>query len=54
MHKRLEQVRVVRVVEVLEKIGTPEAAALLRTLARGAPGVPLTRASAGVLKRLSR
>src|SRR5262249_37929804 len=38
-----EQLRLVRAVEALEKMGTPEARAVLRTLAGGAPGALPTR-----------
>jgi hypothetical protein len=48
----LEIVQMVRAVEVLERIGTPEAKQLLHTLAKGAPGARLTRESQGAIKRL--
>jgi WD40 repeat protein len=47
-----EDLRAVRAVEVLERIGTPEARDLLGRLARGAPGARLTREAAASLGRL--
>jgi hypothetical protein len=47
-----ESLRVVRVVEALEAIGTPAAKELLKTLAGGAPDALLTRTSSAALKRL--
>jgi WD40 repeat protein len=44
--------RTVRTIEVLERIGTPEARKLLRDLAKGAPGARQTREAAAALKRL--
>ena len=38
-----------RAVEVLERIGTPEARALLQPLAKGAPGHRLTEAARGAV-----
>jgi hypothetical protein len=38
-------------VQLLARIGTPEARALLQDLARGAPGAPRTEAAAAALKR---
>ena len=48
-----EQVRVVRTVEALERIGTAEARQFLKTLAGGAPGVLLTREARMALDRLT-
>ena len=45
--------RVLRGVEVLERVDTPEAEQLLRGLAKGAPGVRLTRETRADLDRLS-
>jgi WD40 repeat protein/beta-lactamase regulating signal transducer with metallopeptidase domain len=47
-----EQLRVVRAVEALEKMGTPEARAVLRALAGGAPGALPTREARAALDRL--
>jgi WD40 repeat protein len=49
-----EQIRTVRAVEVLELAGTPDARALLQTLARGAPGALPTREAQAALDRLNR
>ena len=48
-----EQLRVVRAVEALERIGTPEARRLLQTLAEGAPGALPTREAQAALDRLA-
>src|SRR5262249_5404273 len=45
--------RDLRGVEVLERIGTPEARQLLGELARGAPGARLTREAKAALERLA-
>jgi WD40 repeat protein len=47
-----ERLRAYRAVEVLERIGTPEACALLQTLADGAPGALVTSSAAAALERL--
>jgi hypothetical protein len=47
-----DSIREWRALEVLERIGTPDAAALLRDLAAGAPGAPLTVHAAEALARL--
>ncbi len=47
-----ETLRALRVVEVLEHIGTPDARKLLRQLAGGAPEARLTRDAQGALERL--
>jgi hypothetical protein len=47
-----EQLRVVRAVEALERMATPEASDLLRTLAGGAAGALPTREAQGALGRL--
>jgi WD40 repeat protein len=49
-----ERLRVLRAVEVLEQIGTPEARKLLEALARGAPEASLTREAQASLRRLAR
>ena len=46
-----EQLQIVRSVEALERMGTPEAAQLLRTLAGGAPGALVTREAQAALGR---
>jgi WD40 repeat protein len=46
-----EQVRIVRAVEVLERLGTAEARKVLETLAQGAPGALTTRHAQAVLDR---
>ena len=64
--KRLEQIaevvddvvdpktlRVIRAVTVLEQIGSPEARAILQTLAKGAQGVRETEESKSALARLA-
>lgn len=43
--------RVVRAIEVLEQLGTPEVRQFLQTLAEGAPGARLTREAQAALKR---
>jgi hypothetical protein len=48
-----EQLRVVRAVEALERIGTPEARRLLKTLADGGPGELPTREAQAALDRLA-
>src|SRR5262249_36713347 len=47
-----EELRRRRAVEVLERVGTPQARELLEKLARGAPGALLTRDAEGALRRL--
>jgi WD40 repeat protein len=49
-----DQLRLVRAVEVLERLGTPEARRVLETLAGGAPGALPTREARAVLDRLAR
>jgi hypothetical protein len=49
-----DRLRSLRVVEVLEKMGTPEARQLLQDLAKGAPGALLTRAAQAALDRPGR
>jgi hypothetical protein len=46
-----ERLRLWRVIQVLEGIGTPEAQALLKTLAGGAPGSRLTQEAKASLER---
>ena len=46
--------RAVRCVEVLERIGTPEAREGLKAVAAGAPGAPATEAARAALGRLGR
>jgi WD40 repeat protein len=48
-----EQVRTVRAVEVLERIGTREAGQVLESLAEGAPGALQTTASQAALERMA-
>ena len=47
------RLRAVRAVEVLEQIASPEAVALLRRLAEGAPHAGLTREAKAALARLA-
>jgi RNA polymerase sigma factor (sigma-70 family) len=49
-----EAVRPLRAVEVLERLGSGEARAVLETLATGVPGARLTRDAQASLKRLAR
>ncbi|MBY0524228.1 MAG: tetratricopeptide repeat protein, partial [Gemmataceae bacterium] len=49
-----ETLRAIRAVEVLEKIGTPDAQAILRTLAKGAEDARLTQDAKAALERLER
>jgi hypothetical protein len=48
-----ETVQAIRAVEVLEKIGTPDARQLLESLAEGAPEAGLTREARAALERLA-
>jgi WD40 repeat protein len=47
-----EQLRLIRAVEALERIGTSEARQVLRTLAQGAPGALPTREAEAALNRI--
>lgn len=47
-----EQLRLVRAVEALERVGGPEARRVLRTLAAGAPGTLTTREAQAALDRM--
>jgi WD40 repeat protein len=49
---RPDRLRLLRAVEVLERIGTADARALLRDLAKGAPAARLTREAKSALRRL--
>jgi hypothetical protein len=49
-----EQLRTLRCLEVLEHIGTPEARAVLKTLAQGPPDGSLSQEAQAALQRLSR
>jgi hypothetical protein len=49
-----DRLRALRAVEILERIGTPEAQQALRLLAAGAPGARLTREAKASLERLAR
>jgi hypothetical protein len=51
---RPDQLRAIRVVEILEHIGSSEARDLLTTLAQGAPQALLTREAKQALDRLNR
>jgi hypothetical protein len=46
--------RVLRVIDVLEKIGTPDAQAVLDGLARGAPEADLMQEAKASLQRLAK
>ncbi len=48
-----ETLRTIRAITVLEQIGTPEAKAVLETLARGAPGARETEEARASLERLA-
>jgi hypothetical protein len=52
--KSPEVPQVLRALEVLEHIGTPEAQRLLQTLSKGAPGARLTQEAKASLERLAR
>jgi predicted PilT family ATPase len=47
-----EKLRMYRAIEVLERIATPQARALLQRLAGGAPGALATTAAQAALQRL--
>ena len=49
-----EQIRVVRAMQVLERIGSPEARTLFETLAQGAPGALTTREAQASLGNLAK
>ena len=49
-----ERLRVWRVIQVLEGIGTPEAQGVLKTLAEGAPASRLTQEAKASLERLAK
>ncbi len=49
-----DRLREYRAIEVLERIGTPEAQKVLQTLADGAPGALTTETARGALERLKR
>ncbi len=50
----LQAMRTIRAVQVLERIGNPEARAALAVVAAGAPAAPETRAARSALERLAR
>jgi hypothetical protein len=47
-----EQVRLVRAIETLERVGTSDARQLLQTLADGAPGALVTRHAQDAVRRM--
>jgi len=49
-----DQLRMVRAIESIEKMATPEARALLQSLSKGAPGALQTRHAQAALDRLGR
>jgi len=49
----LEAVRPTRALELLERVGTPEAKQVLEELAKGDPDAPLTREARATLQRLT-
>jgi hypothetical protein len=49
-----EELRTLRALEVLERLGTPEARTVLQTLAEGAPDARQTREARAALERLAR
>jgi hypothetical protein len=49
-----EQLRVLRALEILEQIGSPDARQVLETVAGGAPGGRITEDAKACLKRLER
>ena len=49
-----EQLRVFRAVEVLERVGSPEARELLERLAEGAPGALITTSCQTALERMKK
>jgi hypothetical protein len=51
---RGELLRSLRVVELLETIGTPEAKSVLKALEKGTPDASLTRSAQAALDRLGR
>jgi WD40 repeat protein len=50
---RPDQIRALRAIELLERVGSDGARAALQTLARGAPEARLTREAQGALRRLA-
>ena len=48
-----DRLRIVRAIEALERIGSPEARALVQILAKGAPAALITTEAAATLGRLS-
>ena len=48
------ELQAIRALEVLESIATPEARAVLKTLAGGAPGARLTEEASAALARLAK